>query len=176
MSRGSFPKGPRNENPLARRERYEQWLIATAGQAKTPDHELSAVAFYRGQTTTAPVSPSSSERKTVPRPPSPGLCIIARCWQCAAGPDESNAQDAIANCRRLKCGLYPVRPYQEQSGRVPRSALRAAIRAECLDCARGNSNEVRLCHSVTCALWPVRTFQPGDTPEPAEGQETGDAA
>jgi hypothetical protein len=161
MSRGSFPKGSRGEQPAQRRERYEQWLIATAGSAKTPDHELNAVTFYRGLTTSVSAGPGSTQRKIVPKLPSPGLCVTARCWQCVAGPDEPSAQDLIAACRRPQCGLYPVRPYQDTPEKTGRAAAKAAIRAECLDCARGNSNEVRLCHSVTCALWPARSGASG---------------
>jgi len=31
-----------------------------------------------------------------------------------------------------------------------------AIRAKCLDCCCGSSNEVRLCPSEDCPLWPYR--------------------
>lgn len=31
-----------------------------------------------------------------------------------------------------------------------------AIRAKCLDCCCGSSNEVKLCPAQTCALWPYR--------------------
>ena len=31
-----------------------------------------------------------------------------------------------------------------------------AIRAKCLDCVCGNANEVRLCPSKDCTLWPYR--------------------
>nr|DAZ63935.1 MAG TPA: hypothetical protein [Caudoviricetes sp.] len=31
-----------------------------------------------------------------------------------------------------------------------------AIRAKCLDCCCGNSNEVKLCTVERCALWPYR--------------------
>lgn len=31
-----------------------------------------------------------------------------------------------------------------------------AIRAKCLDCCIGQVNEVRLCPSKDCALWPYR--------------------
>lgn len=31
-----------------------------------------------------------------------------------------------------------------------------AIRAKCLDCCIGQANEVRLCPSKDCALWPYR--------------------
>ena len=31
-----------------------------------------------------------------------------------------------------------------------------AIRAKCLDCVCGNPNEVRLCPSKDCTLWPYR--------------------
>jgi len=33
---------------------------------------------------------------------------------------------------------------------------RKAIRLKCLDCCCGSSNEVALCHTITCALWPYR--------------------
>lgn len=162
MSRGNFPKLPRGsapETPAQRRSRYEQWLIDTAAQAKSPDHELHAVQFYRGKTRQVRVAPGSPELKTAPTPPSRRLCITARCWQCSAGPDESNAQAAIAGCYNTRCGLHPVRPYQEGGGSQPAGARKASIRAYCLDCARGNSNEVRLCHAVSCAIWPIRPFQ-----------------
>jgi hypothetical protein len=32
-----------------------------------------------------------------------------------------------------------------------------AIRAKCLDCTAGSSNEIRLCVAVTCPSWPFRT-------------------
>lgn len=32
-----------------------------------------------------------------------------------------------------------------------------AIRAKCLDCCCGSSNEVKLCSIERCALWPYRT-------------------
>lgn len=32
-----------------------------------------------------------------------------------------------------------------------------AIRAKCLDCCCGSSNEVKLCSIEHCALWPYRT-------------------
>jgi hypothetical protein len=31
-----------------------------------------------------------------------------------------------------------------------------AIRAKCLDCMGGSANEVRLCESGSCPLWPFR--------------------
>lgn len=31
-----------------------------------------------------------------------------------------------------------------------------AIRQNCLDCMNGNANEVKLCPSVKCPLWPYR--------------------
>lgn len=31
-----------------------------------------------------------------------------------------------------------------------------AIRAKCLDCCCGSSNEVKLCTAEKCALWPYR--------------------
>jgi len=31
-----------------------------------------------------------------------------------------------------------------------------AIRAKCLDCCCGQANEVRLCPSSDCTLWPYR--------------------
>ena len=31
-----------------------------------------------------------------------------------------------------------------------------AIRLKCLDCCAGSEVEVRLCHTLTCPLWPYR--------------------
>ena len=33
---------------------------------------------------------------------------------------------------------------------------KAAIRAKCLDCCCNQANEVRLCPTQNCALWPFR--------------------
>jgi hypothetical protein len=40
----------------------------------------------------------------------------------------------------------------------PENLLRAlkAVRAKCLDCTGGSAQEVRLCPSYHCALWPYR--------------------
>jgi hypothetical protein len=45
----------------------------------------------------------------------------------------------------------------QQEGRTP-SPLEA-VRAECLSCSNGSVQEVRLCHSTRCALWPLRFGQ-----------------
>lgn len=173
-ARGSFPKGARGETPVQRRERYERWLTDTSG--KLPDHELRAVSFYRGQTTMVSAGPGTTQRKEVPKLPSPGLCATAACWQCVGGPDEPNAQEAIADCRSSRCGLHPVRPYQAQPTASGRRAAKEAIKAFCLQCAGGNSNEVRLCQAVTCPLWPIRPYQPRDVTGGLNGEEPVDAA
>lgn len=157
--RGSFPKGPHGETVAQRRERYEQWLIGTAATAKTPDHELHAVLFYRGKTTSVSVSPGAVERKLVAKQPSPGLCAVARCWQCMAGPDEANVQDSITACASSACGLHPVRPYQPAAQARGRAAAKAAIKRYCLECVGGSVNEVRLCPAASCALWAARPYQ-----------------
>jgi hypothetical protein len=40
-------------------------------------------------------------------------------------------------------------------GHQPQPIL-AAIRAKCIDCSGGSPNEVKLCRSVKCALFPFR--------------------
>ncbi len=167
--RGSFPKGPRGEAPAQRRERYEQWLIDTAASAKAPDHELHAVLFYRGKNTSVSVSPGSTDRKLVPKQPSPGLCATARCWQCMAGPDEVNVQDEIAACPSNGCGLHPVRPYQVQAQARGRAAAKAAVKRYCLDCAGGSAHEVRHCPAASCAIWAARPYQLAESGRDPEG-------
>ena len=41
-------------------------------------------------------------------------------------------------------------------GHEPSSPMQA-IRAKCLDCCAGSSDEVRKCVAVACPLWPFRT-------------------
>ena len=49
----------------------------------------------------------------------------------------------------MKKALYPLK----------------AIRAKCLDCCCGSSNEVRLCPTVECSLYPYRFGKRADKKE-----------
>lgn len=171
-ARGSFPKGPRGETREQRRERYELWVLAT--RAPLPDYEGQSIRFYRGKTTDVRTALGSSEFKTVDKTPSRRLCIASACWQCEAGHEDAGGQDRIANCQRVRCGLHTVRPYRE-SNTATADARRRAISAYCLECAGGSYNEVRLCHAVTCPIWPVRpganrelTAESADQPKPED--------
>lgn len=48
-----------------------------------------------------------------------------------------------------------------------------SIRAKCLDCCCGSAQEVRLCPSEDCALWPYRMGKRPVTP--GAGQKEGKA-
>lgn len=52
----------------------------------------------------------------------------------------------------------PVEPTPANLSRlgIERTSRGAAIRAKCLECMGGSSNEVKLCASANCALWPFR--------------------
>lgn len=51
-----------------------------------------------------------------------------------------------------------------------------AIRAKCLDCAGGNTAEVRKCVSVKCALWPLRMGgQPRGLAEYRKGKDADES-
>lgn len=179
--RGSFPKGPFGETTAQRRQRYEEWVLGTSGQL--PDIEAQSIAFYRGRTKMVPARPGSTERKEVPAAPSRKLCAASRCRQCEACDDDPNGHLRIANCRVPKCGLWPVRPYQEfastpaplPTGRVDYAG---PIRQHCLDCVGGSYLEVKRCTTVTCALFPARlgaTETGGQAEASASAPEAGDA-
>lgn len=163
--RASFPKGPRGETREQRRERYELWVLGT--QAPLPDYEGQSIRFFRGKTSQVSVAPGQAETKTVAKAPSRKLAIASTCWQCEAGHDDANGQQRIADCARQRCGLHPVRPYREREA-APAGARKQAIRACCMECAGGSYTEIKLCHSVTCPLWPVR---PGASADSADGSE-----
>jgi len=151
--RGSFPKGPRGETREQRRERYELWVLGT--RAPQPDYEGQSIAFYRGKTTQVRTAPGSPDYKTVDKAPSRRLCINSACWRCEAGHEDSGAQERIAQCSRSRCGLHAVRPYREHNTATA-DERRRAVSAYCLECTGGSYQEARLCHSVTCPVWPVR--------------------
>ena len=48
--------------------------------------------------------------------------------------------------------LLPVASDQDQHSPSPLQA----VRAECLSCCNGSTQEVRLCPVTACALWPLR--------------------
>jgi hypothetical protein len=54
-------------------------------------------------------------------------------------------------------------------GHVALSPMRA-IRAKCLDCCAGSSDEVRKCVAVGCQLWPFRTSKNPWRASPSEAQ------
>lgn len=157
--RGSFPKGLTGETIAQRRERYEVWVLST--HSRLPDYEAQSITFYRDRTKLVLTRPGAAERKEVPAAPSRRLCATSRCWQCQAGDDDPNAAEAIGRCSVEKCGLWPVRPYQELAAtpaepRAGRGDYIGAIRKHCLDCVGSNLQEVRRCTAPTCALFPVR--------------------
>ena len=41
-------------------------------------------------------------------------------------------------------------------------SLRAAVNSFCAQCTMWQREEVRLCTSLECAIWPYRPYQPGD--------------
>jgi len=89
--------------------------------------------------------------------------IRLRCLDCS-----SYSKAEVRRCAHHDCQLYPhrmgVRPKtMQKQGLLPEGydvtkALIAskAIRAYCLWCCCGQSNEVRLCPSTSCPLWPFR--------------------
>jgi hypothetical protein len=51
--------------------------------------------------------------------------------------------------------ITTTRQGYEQLGHQPQPIL-AAIRAKCIDCSGGSPNEVKLCRSIKCPLFPLR--------------------
>lgn len=169
--RGSFPKGPDGETAEKRRERYELWVTST--HSRQPDLEAQSINFYRGRSKTVPTGLGAKGRKTIPATPSRKLCAASRCWQCEHGNDDPNGHVRIANCSVTKCGLWPVRPYQDLASDITRrtagrQSYAAAIREHCMQCSGGKTSEVQLCESVTCALFKVRA---GRRPSTDSGEQ-----
>ena len=52
------------------------------------------------------------------------------------------------------------------------NSLRAAINAQCLDCVMDQREEVRLCPSYPCPLWPYRPYQLNDANDAVNCSET----
>lgn len=46
-----------------------------------------------------------------------------------------------------------------------------AIRLKCLDCCCGVANEIKLCHTLTCPLWPYRMGREDRTWHPWPGED-----
>ena len=178
--RGSFPKGPPGETTEQRRQRYEQFVLAS--HSREPDYEAQSIRFYRGRTKLVLTRPGAAERKKIPAAPSRKLCATSRCWQCEHGDDDSNGHLRIANCQLTKCGLWVLRRYQEFADVPPaprsgRGDYIGAIRTHCLDCVGGKRSEVPLCSTVTCALFPVRSGAAKSDADTETGQpetEAGD--
>ena len=51
-----------------------------------------------------------------------------------------------------------------------------AIRRKCLDCCGNQPNEVKLCETVTCALWPFRAGRHPYTKRGLQGADSGQGA
>lgn len=171
--RGNFPSGPAGEDAAQRRERYEQWILAT-GPAGRPDYEYASIRFYRDRTKRVRERPGSAEMKTVPATASRRLCATSRCWQCEAGGSDPNAADRILACTVTQCGLWPVRPYRASgdNGDILHSQAIDLYCRQCMGLVDQKQNVkpvINACSAVTCSIWPVR---PGRNPSrPSEQSE-----
>jgi hypothetical protein len=55
--------------------------------------------------------------------------------------------------RMVRQDPYVWRNWTNPHNRVTRSR---AVRLKCLDCCCGSAQEVKLCRTITCPLWPYR--------------------
>jgi hypothetical protein len=145
--RGSFAKGDPGETPLAKRARYERWLIDTRAEAEAAlraqrvpgtrgvdvDAEVEEEAEIK-QRSRATIDPEYNAVMAQPNHsnasrPSEILSIKARCWQCVAGDTDDGGTGRITNCANSECSLWSVRPYQDKGSRVARLHSKDADRA-----------------------------------------------
>jgi hypothetical protein len=61
----------------------------------------------------------------------------------------------------------PTAAISREAGHTPMSPLKA-IRAKCYDCSYFQSNEIRICEAVNCALL---LFRAGKQPSPTEARK-----
>jgi len=104
--------------------------------------------------------PRPTSRKAVPRAPTaqgeaiktPLRSIRAKCLDCAAGNDAVVRRCPLDGQRDRLCAFYSFRVGKGTG----RGGLLRAIRQYCLWCCNGQRNEVKLCPSTNCAIWPYR--------------------
>jgi len=77
-------------------------------------------------------------------------------------------QEKIAERRADTPKVYRASYDRAVSGR----SLRAAVNSFCIQCVMYQREEVRLCTSLACGLWPYRPYQ-GSSKNTSEGSDFG---
>jgi len=110
----------------------------------------------------------------------PIKAIRAKCLNC------SESKKHVKECPFRDCAVYLYRmgckptasEIEDIKGEFGKSSIRTpikAIRAECLDCMRGQHSEVKKCPSKQCPSWPYRMGKrPNDSDDLEEGNEQKD--
>ncbi len=71
---------------------------------------------------------------------------------------EENRQKKIAEHLKEMPPIYRTTYKKAVAGK----SLRAAVNSFCAECTMWQREEVRLCTSLECAIWPYRPYKPGE--------------